>query len=425
MDLPCDRTGETCRRPGTLLVLEQVDVVVVGGGQAGLATSYELSSRGLEHVVLERDRIGETWRRRWDSFCLVTPNWTVQLPGHPYAADDPDGFMPRDEIVSHLEGYAAAVGAPLRTGVEVDSISRDDDTFTLRTSTGDLDARAVVLATGAYQRAHRPAIASALPPDLHALDVVDYRRPSDLSDGPVLIVGSGQSGCQLAEELSEAGREVVLSCGRAPWAPRRIGGRDIVWWAAEDGFLDQSVDDLPSPEARLVANVVTSGHDGGHDLHLRTLRGNGVVLTGHLIGIDGHRARFADDLLDSVAWGDERYRMLTQDLPALAVRLGLPVPEIPDVGPFGEPGPDEVDLAGFGAVVFTSGFRPDFAGLVPWSDAFDGHGFPLQSDGASLVVPGLYFVGTHFLRTRKSSLLYGVAEDAAIVAEAVATSAGR
>jgi len=373
---------------------------------------------------LERRRIGETWRNRWDSFCLVTPNWTVQLPGHPYAGDAPDGFMPKAEIVDYLERYASAVTAPVRSGVDVDSISRDDEGFTLRTSEGELRARAVILATGAYRRPHRPQVAAALPEDLMTLDVDDYRNPAELPDGPVMIVGSGQSGCQLAEELTEAGREVVLSCGRAPWGPRRISGRDIVWWAIEDGFLDQSVHDLPSPEARLVANVVTTGHDGGHDLHLRTLRAMGVVLAGHLSGVDGHRARFADDLLESVAWGDERYRMLTSGLPELAARLGLGAPEIPDPEPFGEGGPEEVDLSGFGAVIFTTGFRPDYGDLVPWPEAIDSHGFPRQQDGASLAVPGLYFVGVHFLRTRKSSLLYGVGEDAAMVASAVATQVG-
>ncbi|HSM43419.1 MAG TPA: NAD(P)-binding domain-containing protein, partial [Acidimicrobiia bacterium] len=303
--------------------MEQIDVVVVGGGQAGLATSHQLSTRGVEHVVVERDRIGENWRGRWDSFCLVTPNWTVQLPGHPYAGDDPDGFMPRDEIVDYLEGYAAAVGAPVRTGVEVESLTRDDDGFAVRTSDGELRARAVVMATGAYQRAYRPPAASALPADLLVIDIGDYRNPTDLPEGPVLIVGSGQSGCQVAEELAGTGREVVLSCGRTPWAPRRIGGRDIVWWATEDGFFDQTVDELPSPEARLLANSVSTGRDGGRDLHLRTLRATGVELAGRFIGVDGHRARFADDLVESVAWGDAVFRMLTSGLPELANRLGL------------------------------------------------------------------------------------------------------
>jgi putative flavoprotein involved in K+ transport len=403
--------------------VEHVDVVVVGGGQAGLATSHQLSARDIEHVVVERDRIAESWRRRWDSFCLVTPNWTVQMPGHPYDGEDPDGYLPRDEIVDHLEGYAAAIGAPVRTGVEVESVTQDDHGFVVHTSNGDLRNRALIMATGAYPRPYRPPVASALPADLHVMDIVGYRNPTELPDGPILVVGSGQSGCQVAEELSATGREVVLSCGRTPWAPRRIGGRDIVWWATEEGFFDQTIDDLPSPEARLLANSVSTGRDGGHDLHLRTLRVMGVELAGRLMGVDGHRARFADDLVESVAWGDERYEMLTSGIPELATRLGLAVPEIPELEPFRGGGPEEIDLTGFGAVIFTSGFRPDFESLLPWSDVVDQMGFPNQVDGVSLTVPGLFFMGTHFLRRRKSSLLFGVGEDAATVADAVAAQA--
>lgn len=403
--------------------MERVDVAVVGGGQAGLATSCHLSRLGIEHLVLERGRVGQTWRGRWDSFCLVTPNWTVQLPEHHYMGEDPDGFMPRDEIVAHLEEYASDTKAPVREGVEVRSLERGDEGFVLRATQGDLAARSVVLSTGAYQRPHRPADATTLPADLLQLDLEDYRNPDALPPGHVLIVGSGQSGCQLAEELHEAGRRVVVACGRAPWSPRRLGGRDVVWWAVKDGFFDQGVDDLPTPEARLFANVVSTGHGGGHDLHLRTLRAMGVELAGHFLGADDHRARFADDLLDSVAWGDQRFHMLTDDLPALAVRLGVPAPEIAEPEPFGNGGPDEVDLAGFGAVIFTCGFRPDYGSLAHWPDAFDELGFPIQREGASTVVPGLYFVGVHFLRTRKSSLLLGVGEDAEIVAGAIARAA--
>ncbi len=403
--------------------MERIDVAVVGGGQAGLATSHHLSGAGIEHVVLERGRVAQTWRGRWDSFCLVTPNWTVDLPAHPYAGADADGYMPRDELVAYLERYASDVSAPVREGVEVSAIERADGGFVVRTPDGDLRARTVVLATGAYQRPHRPRGAETLPPEILRIDVEGYRSPDALPDGAVLVVGSGQSGCQLAEELHEAGRRVVLSCGRAPWAPRRIGGRDIVWWAARDGFLDQTVDDLPSPEARLFANVVATGHGGGHDLHLRTLRALGVELAGHFLGAADHRVRFADDLLESVAWGDERYRMATQDIPRTASELGLPVPEIPVPEPFGDPGPTDLDLHGFGAVIFTSGFRPDYGALAPWPGAFDAMGFPIQRDGASLVVPDLYFVGVHFLRTRKSSLLMGVGEDAGIVAGSIASSA--
>ncbi len=402
--------------------MESVDVLVVGGGSAGLSVSHELASLAIDHVVLERGRIGQTWRDRWDSFCLVTPNWSVQLPGGSYAGDDPDGFMPRDEIVAQLERYAVALGSPLREGVAVRTVERSrGGGFVARTSAGDVQAAVVVLATGAFQRAHRPAGADALPAGLLQIDMEAYRNEAGLPPGRVLVVGSGQSGCQLAEELREAGRDVVLSCGKAPWGPRRYGGRDLVWWLEASGFLGQPVASLPTPAARLGANPIATGHGGGHDLSLRTLRAMGVTLTGHFLGAAGHEARFAPDLAETVAWGDARYREIMAQVLRVADERGLPRTEIPEPEPFDGDAPERVPLHGFGAVVFAGGFRPDFRSWLPWADAFDELGFPIQVDGASTVVDGLFFVGTHFLRTRKSSTLFGVGEDAAIVARAVAT----
>ena len=203
------------------------NIVVVGAGQAGLATSRELSRRGLEHVVLERDRVGQSWRGRWESFCLVTPNWSMQLPDQPYDGADPDGFDPRDDIVGFLERYAARFKLPVQEGVDVSSLEPRNDSFRLETSTGPMDARTVVLTTGAYQRPYRPAKASTLPAGVLQVDVEGYRTPEALPNGGVLVVGSGQSGCQIAEELAEAGRDVYLACGRAPWLPRRPGEHDL------------------------------------------------------------------------------------------------------------------------------------------------------------------------------------------------------
>ena len=226
-------------------MIESTDVVVVGAGQAGLATSHELTRAGVSHLVLERERIAETWRKRWDSFCLVTPNWTVQLPGGTYEGAEPDGFMLRDEVIAFLERYAAA--APVRTGVTVTALSPSaQEGFELETTAGQIRARSVVVATGAYQRPHRPVAAGDLPEGLLQLDADDYRSEPGLPEGEVLIVGSGQTGCQIAEELVEAGRTVYLSCGRAPWAPRRIGEHDLLWWFVETGFLDMP----PGPSSR-------------------------------------------------------------------------------------------------------------------------------------------------------------------------------
>ena len=398
--------------------MESVAVAIVGAGQAGLATSHELAKAGLEHVVLERGRVGETWRNRWDSFCLVTPNWTIQLPDGYYDGPDPDGFLPRDEIVAYLERYAA--DAPIREHVAVHSVeSQPDEGFVLRTSAGDIQAKMVVLATGAYQRPHRPASARTLPIELPQIDVDDYRNEQALPPGQVLIIGSGQSGCQIAEELCDAGRDVVLACGRASWTPRRFGDRDFMWWANETGFLDASLDSLPAPEARLFGNILATGHGGGHDLHLRTLQARGVTLTGHFLGATDRKALFAADLNQTVAWGDERYLQFRDLVNKLVAARGLQRPALDDPESFEASAPDSIDLAEIGSVIFASGFRPDYRSWLPWPDAFDAWGFPLTRDGASTVVPGLYFVGVHFLRKRKSSLLIGVGEDAAIVARQI------
>ncbi len=401
--------------------MEHVDVAVIGAGQAGLAVSHELTVAGREHVVLERRRVGEGWSRLWDSFCLVTPNWTVRLPGFPYDGDDPDGFMPRDEIVGYLQRYAASFNAPVRENVAVESVGRTAaGAFVLNTSAGPMSAGTLVMATGAFQRPHRISGATTLPPDLPQVDAVDYRNPAALPAGKILIIGSGQSGAQIAEELRATGREVYLSCGRAAWVPRRMAGHDIAWWLMEAGFFGQSLASLPSPAARLLSNPLTSGHDGGHDLHLRTLRAMGVTLTGRFLGASGSEAHFAPDLGETVAWGDARHRELMDACRRVAVERGLERPEIPEAEAFDPRAPERLDLSGFGAVIFAGGFRPDYSSCLPWPEALDELGFPLQRDGASTVIPGLFYLGTPFLRTRGSSLLSGVGEDARVVAGQIA-----
>ena len=369
--------------------------------------------------MLEHGRIGQTWRDRWDTFCLVSPNWTVRLPDRPYDGDDPDGFMPRDEIVAYLEGYQAAFALPVREGVGALSIESGAGGFRIRTTTGDLQARSLVLATGAYQRPYRPPAAETLPSDLLRIDVDDYRNPSALPPGRILVIGSGQSGCQIAEELHDAGREVVLSCGKAAWVPRRLGDRDIFHWLVDIGFMADPVESLPTPAARLAANPTATGHGGGHDLDLRVLRARGVILAGHFLGASNHEVRFAADLAETMAWGDARNRELTDRIRKTAAQLGYSAPDIGPPPSFDPMSPDRLSLDGFGAVVFAGGFRPSYSAWLPWPEAFDDLGFPIQRDGASTIVDGLYFIGVHFMRKRMSSLLLGVGEDAAIVARAI------
>jgi putative flavoprotein involved in K+ transport len=405
--------GRTLRDSRLEVLNRHVSVVVVGAGQAGLAVSRELRVAGIEHVVLERSRIAQAWRDRWDSFTLVTPNWTMDLPGSPYAGDDPEGHVPRDEIVGYLEGYATG---DVREGVTVTAVRPGQNArLHLETSDGPMDARAVVVCTGAYQKPHRPAAAARFPNSVTVIDATAYRNPDQLPPGRVLVVGSGQTGVQLAEELHLAGRDPLLACGRAPWAPRQIAGRDVITVLSEAGFYDQTRSTLPSPEARLIANVQATGARGGHDLHFRVLQGLGVELTGRLDRVSDGLVRFADDLAESIAFGDARYedmRRFVRD------RLGSVADHLSDPEPFRCPPTATLAVAELGAVVFTSGFRPDYRGWVQLP-VFDDLGFPIVKDDLTTAVPGLYFCGVHFLRTRRSSLLFGVGQDAALVAAAV------
>jgi putative flavoprotein involved in K+ transport len=399
---------------------EIVDVAVIGAGQAGLCLSYELSRADVEHVVLERGRVGQSWRGLWDSFCLVTPNWSVQLPGGGYQGSDPHGFMPRDQIVQHLVGYANSFEAPVREGVEVFALDiADGKGFVLRTSQGEIRARRVVVASGGFQKPYRPPGADRLPTSVRVIDAADYTNPASLPHGPVMIMGSGQTGCQLAEDLSEAGRDVFLSCGRAPWMPRRLGDRDFVDWFTKTTFLEATVHDLPTPLARLGANVQATGRGGGHDLHYRTLHARGVTLLGRFAGCKDGAAHFADDLAASVAFGDARYADLCGLIRKACIEKHMDVPEMPPPPPFTSRAPTSLDMRSFGAVIFTSGYRPQYARWINVPGAFDELGYPIQKDGSSTVVSGLHFMGVHFQRKRKSASFLGVAEDAAVLAECI------
>ena len=398
----------------------KVDAAIVGAGQAGLATSWYLTQAGVEHVILESGCVAETWRsRRWDSFCLVTPNWSVNLPGAKYAGPDPGGYMPLMELVDYFQSWADSFGAPVEERCAVSALNAGGDGFELSLPDGKLRARIVVVATGGYQRAHRPAGGEQIPRGVVQILAEEYGNPDRVPPGAVLIVGSGQTGCQLAEELHESGRRVLLACGRCPWGPRRIDGRDVFWWAAESGFLDRTPNQLPSPAARLVANIVTTGHGGGHDLHLRTLHEDGVELLGHFVGASDGELHFADDLASIADFGDARLTDLWKYIDRYCEKMGVAAPPFEAPAPFRIKTRTNIDVRkdGISAVIWTSGYRPDYAWVhVP---VFDDMGFPLQVDGRS-PVPGLYFMGVHYQRKTKSAILWGVAEDAELVARHIA-----
>ena len=396
-----------------------VDVAIIGAGQAGLATSWYLTQARIDHVVLEAGRVAETWRsRRWDSFCLVTPNWTVQMPGAKYAGPDPDGFMSLAELVDYFHSYANSLDAPVEENSAITALETDDGGFLLSLGSRKLKARTVVVATGAYQRPHRPSGAEALSSDVLQLFAEEYTNPAALPPGAVLIVGSGQTGCQLAEEIHESGRKVFLACGRCVWVPRRLQGHDIVWWMVESGYMDRGPEKLPSPLARLLGNPQATGHHGGRDLNFRVLHDMGVELLGRYIGAEGSRLSFADDLAASVDFGDARLVDLLKYIEASCTANGTSPPTLEMPAPLRIKTRTDVDIAheGIGTVIWTSGYRPDY-GWVKFP-VFDEMGFPVQTDGCS-TVRGLYFMGVHWMRKNKSSILYGVAEDAEVVARQI------
>ncbi|WP_157008048.1 flavin-containing monooxygenase [Agromyces laixinhei] len=416
-----------------------VDVLVIGAGQAGLAVSHELDRAAVEHVVLERDRVGATWADRWDSFRLVTPNHTIRLPGGEYSGTEPDGYLGRDEIGDHLRAYADSFTAPVEEGTAVESLRRDadsadspgsagsdgsgerdgSDVFIAETSTGRLRARRVVVCTGAYQREHRPAVIDEIAREVPVIGATEYRSPAATPDGTVLIVGGGQSGCQIASELVHAGREVVVAASRAPAMPRRVDGRDIADWLIDLGFFDQTLADMPSPAVRFASNPLATGAGGGHDLNLRTLAADGVRLIGHVTGVDGTRVVAADDLAESVAVGDGAFGEICSAIGRLCAARGLPVPGLPELPATELTAADPPGLADLGLVVNACGFRPAYDWIaIP--GIVDDMGFPVQENGASASVPGLFFAGVPWMRTRKSPLLLGVGEDAEIVVRQLA-----
>jgi putative flavoprotein involved in K+ transport len=398
---------------------QSVDVAIIGAGQAGLATSWYLTHAKVDHVVLEAGRVAETWRsRRWDSFCLVTPNWTVQLPGAKYDGPDPDGFMSLAELIDYFRVYADSFKAPVQENGAVTKVEPDGDDFMLTLASETIKARTVVVATGAYQRPYRPAGAESLSNGAVQLFAEEYTNPAALPPGAVLVVGSGQTGCQLAEELHQSGRRVFLACGRCVWVPRRLQGRDILWWMIESGFMDRTPDKLPSPIARLLGNPQATGHDGGRDLNFRVLHESGVELLGRYVGSDGSTLHFADDLAASVDFGDARLVDLMKFVESYCASNGTTAPTVEMPPPLRIKTRTELDIArdGIGSVIWTSGYRPDY-GWVKFP-VVDGMGFPVQTDGRTSV-PGLYFMGVHWMRKGKSSILYGVGEDAEIVARQV------
>jgi putative flavoprotein involved in K+ transport len=401
------------------------DVVVVGGGQAGLSASYFLKQRAIDHVVFEKHRAMHVWQtRRWDHFCLVTPNWQCALPGHPFRGDDPHGFMKKEQILAYLDGFRAAVDAPLREGVAVTRARpHPGGGFDVTTSDGDCTAGQVIVASGGYHLPIVPPMAARLPPQIVQLHSEQYRNADAMPPGAVLVVGAGQSGAQIAEDVHLAGRQVLLAVGDAPRCARFHRGRDVVDWLADMGYYDMPVERHPLREGvRDNTNHYVTGRDGGRDLDLRRFAVEGMQLYGALIDVtvDGV-LRFRPGLTDALERADKVYNGINASIDAWIAERGIDAPPGRHYEAVWWPPTERTELpladAGIGSVIWCIGYRPDFS----WLDAavFDQRGSPLHRRGVT-ELPGLYFLGLPWLHTWGSGRFSGIARDAGYVVERVA-----
>ena len=399
-------------------------VAIVGGGQAGLSLSHYLAERSIDHVVFEKNRAMHVWSsQRWDNFCLVTPNWQCRLPGHEYRGSDPHGFMRKDEILDYLDGFKAAVNAPLREGVAVRRVTpRGQGGFAIETSDGGCTADQVVVASGGYHVPIIPRMAERLPRELLQLHSEQYRNAGALPKGAVLVVGAGQSGAQIAEDLHLAGRQVVLAIGAAPRCARFYRGKDVVDWLADMGYYDMSVHEHPLREGvRDNTNHYVTGRDGGRDIDLRKFALEGMQLFGALTGVEGAGTlMFEPNLAAVLDSADRTYNGINASIDKYIAERGLAappgVPYVPVWAPAAERGELDLGASGISTVIWCIGFTPDFA----WLDApvFNGRGHPQHVRGVTRQ-EGLYFLGLPWLHTWGSGRFSGVARDALYLAERI------
>lgn len=394
-----------------------IGTLVIGGGQAGLAMSEQLSARGMSHLVLERARVAERWRsQRWDGLRSLGPNWATRVGDFGWTGGDPDGYGSRDEIVAFLEAYAAAIAPPLRCGVAVKALHPSaDGRFLASTSAGPIEADNVVVATGPFQLPRLPDFAAALGGfQIHA---GAYRNPAQLPQGGVLVVGAGTSGMQIADELLRAGRQVFLAVGRHRRLPRRYRGRDQVWWRMEMGLWDAPAEGPGQP-----GSLAVSGAYGGYTIDLRDFAARGMVLLGRALDAQGGVLRCAPDLAQRIAEGDAAFLGFLDAIDRHVAATGMDAPEepearlLPPLSPALLAPPRQLDLRarGISAVVWATGYAPDYG----WIDlpVIGADGQPRHEKGIT-AVPGLVFLGLHGLSRRNSAFFNGVAADAARLAD--------
>ena len=410
--------GQHCHARLRTIAIRTVTTVVIGAGHAGLAMSRCVAERSIDHVVLERGEVAHTWRtERWDSLRLLTPNWQSRLPGFSYNGDDPDGYRTLAEVIEFIASYAKAITAPVRTHTTVASVRSTESGYLVRTDQGDWLCRAVVVASGACNIADVPTFANRVPPSIMQLTAQDYRNPEQLADGGVLVVGASSSGTQIANEIHRSGRPVTLSVGEHIRAPRVYRGKDLEWWMDAAGLLDERYDEMDDiARARRVPSLQLAGTPDRSTLDINALTEIGVKLVGRLGGIseDG-KAQFSGSLRNMCALSDLKMGRLLDRIDEWAQKSGfddaacppyrLPPTRVEPAPPLGM----DLTTGEVKAIIWATGYRPDYSWLeVP---VLDRKG-RLRHDGGVVSSPGMYLMGTQFMRRRKSALIDGVGDDA-------------
>lgn len=399
--------------------------VVVGGGQAGLSASHYLKQHGIDHVVFEKKTVAHKWKdERWDAFCLVTPNWQCQLPDHPYDGTDPHGFMVKDEIIAYVDRFVKKVDAPVLEGTSVIALEKTGNVFHIESSVGRVTADSVILATSLYSQPFVPRLAERLPEGITQIHTAAYRNPAQLPPGGVIVVGSGQSGCQIAEDLHLAGRKVHMVTGNAPRCARFYRGRDVVDWLADIGQYDITIAHQGMSKKKHDTNHYLTGRDGGRDIDLRKFALEGMALYGRMVGVAAGKMLFEPNLKSNLDGADRVYNGINALIDGHIADNGIDAPPGGQYRPLWEPGsePTELDLEaeGVASVIWATGFTPDwsYVGLP----IFDGSGYPVQQRGVT-GVDGLYVLGLPWLWTWGSGRFLAVGKDAEYVVDHLAMRA--
>ncbi len=403
---------------------QHLPVIIIGGGQAGLSASYFLQQKSIEHLVLEKHSTMHGWKHeRWDSFTLVTPNWQCDLPGHPYTGDDPDGFMTHPQVVEYLNAFVEKVAAPVLEGVTVHSVTTDaKGLYNVSTSAGAYTADQIIVCSGGYHVPVIPRMAERLPAEITQIHSAQYKNAAQLPEGGVLVVGAGQSGAQIAEDLHLEGRKVFLATGDSPRVARFYRGKDVVRWLDDMGYYRMSVDNHPlGKNVRSNTNHYVTGRDGGRDIDLRKFALEGMELFGLMTDYRDGELQFLPNLQDNLDSADATYNNINARIDQWIEQQGITTAEGPSVyAPVWQPQSERTTLnladSGITSVIWSIGYRPDFN----WLDApvFNGQGHPQHQRGIS-GQPGLYFLGLPWLHTWGSGRFSGVREDAQYLVEAI------